>query len=55
MTVIYELILHFAFHEYDFFFFFFLRKKTYSHSKEIKSESSFNHRTSPKVTIAKAT
>jgi hypothetical protein len=30
MTVIYELILHFAFHEYDFFFFFFKEKNLFS-------------------------
>jgi hypothetical protein len=34
---------------------FFLREKTHSHSKEIKSESSYNHKVSPEVTIVKAT
>jgi hypothetical protein len=37
------------------FFFFFEGKRSQSHSKELKSESSYNHRASPKVTIAKAT
>ena len=35
--------------------FFFLRERTHSHSKEIKSGSSYNHRASSKVTVAKAT
>ena len=36
-------------------FFFFEGKRTHFHSKELKSESYYNHRVSSKVTIAKTT